>query len=107
MTRIFFWGLVVVAAAGGAAILAGGFAPPPVANGLFGLAGFVALILVLGILPLWIRRPVVFVLVFALLAGFGGGLAYFQFVIKPQHGQGLHRRRLRAQADLGRRRAGA
>ena len=89
MTRIFFWGLVVVAAAGGAAILAGGFAPPPVANGLFGLAGFVALILVLGILPLWIRRPVVFVLVFALLAGFGGGLYYFQFYIKPNMVKGF------------------
>ena len=39
--------------------------------------------LVLRVLPLRVRRPVVFVLVLVVLAGSGGGLYYFQFVIKP------------------------
>ena len=88
MTRIL-WGLVVLAAVGGAAIGLGGFAPPAAAGGLFALAGVVALVLVLGLLPLWIRRPVVFVLVFLLLAGLGGGLYYFQFNIKPNMVKGF------------------
>jgi membrane fusion protein, multidrug efflux system len=46
-------------------------------------AAILALLLVLRILPLGARRPVVFVAVLALLAALTGGLAYFQFVIKP------------------------
>ncbi|HEY1864838.1 MAG TPA: efflux RND transporter periplasmic adaptor subunit, partial [Roseiarcus sp.] len=54
---------------------------PPLA---FGAAGAIlALVLVLARLPLAARRPIVFVVVLALLAALTGGLAYFQFLIKP------------------------
>ena len=54
---------------------------PPLA---FGAAGIIlALLLVLVRLPLVARRPIVFVVTLALLAALTGGLAYFQFVIKP------------------------
>ena len=46
-------------------------------------AAIVALLLVLRNLPLGARRPVVFLVVLALLAAVTGGLAYFQFAIKP------------------------
>ena len=46
-------------------------------------AAIVALLLVLRNLPLGARRPVVFLVVLAFLAAVTGGLAYFQFVIKP------------------------
>ena len=46
-------------------------------------AVIVALLLVLRNLPLGARRPVVFLVVLALLAAVTGGLAYFQFAIKP------------------------
>ena len=42
------------------------------------------LLLVIAKLPLVARRPVVFLVVLALLAALTGGLAYFQFVIKPK-----------------------
>jgi membrane fusion protein, multidrug efflux system len=46
-------------------------------------AAICALLLALRNLPLGARRPVVFLVVLALLAALTGGLAYFQFVIKP------------------------
>ena len=46
-------------------------------------AAILALLLVLRNLPLGARRPVVFLVVLALLAAVTGGLAYFQFAIKP------------------------
>jgi membrane fusion protein, multidrug efflux system len=46
-------------------------------------AAILALFLVLRSLPLGARRPVVFVFALALLAAATGGLAYFQFAIKP------------------------
>jgi membrane fusion protein, multidrug efflux system len=54
---------------------------PPLALGA--AAAVFALLLVIRVLPLRARRPVVFVVAFALLAALTGGLAYFQFVIKP------------------------
>ena len=62
--------------------------PVPPALG-FVVAGFFALLLVLRLLPLRVRRPVVFLLVFVVLAGLGGGLYYFQFVIKPKMVKGF------------------
>ena len=54
---------------------------PPLA---FGAAAMIlALVLLLARLPLAARRPIVFVVVLALLAALTGGLAYFQFFIKP------------------------
>jgi RND family efflux transporter MFP subunit len=54
---------------------------PPIA---FGVGGAVfAALLAIRQLPLMIRRPVVFFVTLALLAALTGGLAYFQFVIKP------------------------
>ena len=46
-------------------------------------AAILALLLVLRNLPLGARRPIVFLVVLALLAAVTGGLAYFQFAIKP------------------------
>jgi membrane fusion protein, multidrug efflux system len=54
---------------------------PPLA---FGAAGIIlALLILLVRLPLAARRPIVFSLTLFLLAALTGGLAYFQFVIKP------------------------
>ncbi len=54
---------------------------PPLA---FGAAGAIlALMLLLARLPLAARRPIVFFLTLAFLAALTGGLAYFQFYIKP------------------------
>ena len=56
----------------------------PVPPLVFGAAAaIVALVLVLRNLPLGARRPVVFLVALALLAALTGGLAHFQFVIKP------------------------
>jgi RND family efflux transporter MFP subunit len=48
-----------------------------------GAAAILALFLVLRSLPLGARRPVVFLVTLGLLAAVTGGLAYFQFTIKP------------------------
>jgi membrane fusion protein, multidrug efflux system len=73
---------LLAAAAGALAVLA--ILPPAVpAAACFGVAGICALLLILRLLPLPIRRASVFVLVFAFLVSLGGGLYYFQFVIKP------------------------
>jgi membrane fusion protein (multidrug efflux system) len=81
--------LALVAAAGGAGSALGVFTPiiPPAAS--FALAGVFFLFLILRLLPLKIRRPAVFALVFLVLAGFGGGLYYFQFFIKPNMVKGF------------------
>jgi RND family efflux transporter MFP subunit len=60
---------------------------PPLALGL--AAGVLAALIVIGALPLRARRPVVFVIALALLAALTGGLAYFQFVIKPNMVKGF------------------
>ena len=51
-------------------------------------AAFAAL-LAIRALPLKVRRPVVFLVALALLAGLTAGLAYFQFVIKPKMVKGF------------------
>jgi membrane fusion protein (multidrug efflux system) len=81
--------LALLAGALGAGPLLGVFppvAPPPVA---LAVAGLCVLILILRLLPLWARRSVVFVLVFVVLAGAGGALYYFQYVIKPNMVKGF------------------
>jgi membrane fusion protein (multidrug efflux system) len=61
-----------------------GLIPAPAPPLAFGAgAAILALLLVIRILPLAIRRPVVFLVALAVLAAATGGLAYFQFVIKP------------------------
>src|SRR5271166_2240020 len=56
-------------------------AAPPLA---FGVAAAVfAALLGIRSLPLGVRRPIVFLVTLALLVALTGGLAYFQFVIKP------------------------
>jgi membrane fusion protein, multidrug efflux system len=73
---------LVLLALGAAAQLALIHAPvPPLV--FVAVAAILALFLVLGNLPLGARRPVVFVVTLALLAAVTGGLAYFQFAIKP------------------------
>jgi membrane fusion protein, multidrug efflux system len=86
MRRLINWLLFLLAlalAALGAAAEFGRFrvsAPPLV---FWAAAALFALIFVIRVLPLGARRPVVFVVALALLAAATGGLAYFQFVIKP------------------------
>jgi membrane fusion protein, multidrug efflux system len=86
MRRFINWLLsllaLALAALGGAAELALVHAPfPPLA---FATAAAVfAALLVIRSLPLRVRRPVVFLVALALLVALTGGLAYFQFVIKP------------------------
>ena len=60
--------------------------PPAV---FFVVAGVLAIWLILRLLPLLIRRPAIFLLVFALLAGMAGGLYYFQFTVKPSMVKGI------------------
>ncbi len=92
MRRVTNWLLVLLAMAAlaaGAAEQFGRFhAPvPPIA---FGVAAAVfALLLIVRALPTWIRRPVVFLVTFVLLAALTAGLAYFQFVIKPNMVKGF------------------
>ena len=73
---------VALAALGAAAQL--GFVHAPVPPLAFGAAAavFVALLVIRG-LPLKVRRPIVFLIALVLLVALTGGLAYFQFVIKP------------------------
>jgi RND family efflux transporter MFP subunit len=73
---------LTLAAVGAAAQLGLIHAPfPPVAFGA-AAAVFAALVAIRA-LPLGARRPVVFLVALVLLAALTGGLAYFQFVIKP------------------------
>ena len=88
MNRILLALVVLAAAVGGGAALDLFKLPfSPVA--LFVLAGVLALFLILRLLPLRVRRPVVFLLTLVILAGLGGGLYYFQFVIKPNMVKGF------------------
>ena len=79
---------LALAALGAAAQLGLVHAPfPPLA---FGAAAAVfAALLVIRALPLKARRPVVFLVALALLVALTGGLAYFQFVIKPMMVKGF------------------
>ena len=62
-------------------------AAPPLA---FGVAAAVfAALLGIRSLPLEVRRPIVFLVTLALLVALTGGLAYFQFVIKPNMVKGF------------------
>ena len=86
MRRFINWLLfllaLALAALGAAAQLALIHTPfPPLAFGA--AAAIFAALLIIRSLPLKVRRPVVFVVALALLAALTGGLAYFQFVIKP------------------------
>ena len=86
MKRFINWLLfllaLALAALGAAAQLALIHTPfPPLAFGA--AAAIFAALLIIRSLPLKVRRPVVFVVALALLAALTGGLAYFQFVIKP------------------------
>jgi membrane fusion protein, multidrug efflux system len=88
MNRILLALAILAAAIGGGAAL-GAYTLPFPANVLFVLAGVLALLLILRVAPLKIRRPAVFLLVFAILAGLGGGLYYFQFFVKPNMVKGF------------------
>jgi membrane fusion protein, multidrug efflux system len=86
MRRFINWLLFLLAlglAALGAAVELGRLrvSTPPFA--FWAAAALFALIFVVRVLPLGARRPVVFMAALAILAAATGGLAYFQFVIKP------------------------
>jgi RND family efflux transporter MFP subunit len=81
--------LAALAAAMGAAEIAGLIKTPAPPAALFAIAVVLAIFLVLRLLPLRVRRPVVFTLVLAVLVGLSGGLYYFQFFIKPQMVKGF------------------
>jgi membrane fusion protein, multidrug efflux system len=86
MRRFVNWLLFLLALALAAAGLAAqlGLVHVPFPPLAFGAAAAVfALLLVIRLLPLGAKRPVVFVVALALLVALTGGLAYFQFVIKP------------------------
>ncbi len=92
MRRVTNWLLLLLAlgalALGAGAQLALFRAPvPPLAFGA--AAAAFAAVLVIRVLPLTIRRPVVFVLALAILVALIGGLSYFQFVIKPKMVKGF------------------
>ena len=86
MRRFINWLLfllaVALAALGAATQFGLVHAPvPPLA--FAAAAAVFAALLVIRSLPLKVRRPVVFVVALAVLVALTGGLAYFQFVIKP------------------------
>jgi membrane fusion protein, multidrug efflux system len=86
MRRVTNWLLFLLAVTALAFGLAAkaGYAHAPVSPTALGAAAAVfAALLVIRALPLGVRRPVVFVVTFAALAALTAGLAYFQFVIKP------------------------
>ncbi len=87
MKRVIDWILLVLALASLAAGVAAkaGVLHTPVQPIAFGAAAAVfAFLLLIRALPLRARRVAIFLTVLVLLAGITGGLAYFQFVIKPQ-----------------------
>jgi RND family efflux transporter MFP subunit len=86
MRRPTNWLLLSLALAGAALGAAGQLASirtpvPPLA--FYVIAALCAGLLVIRTLPLKARRPVVFLVVLAVIAALTGGLAYFQFVFKP------------------------
>jgi membrane fusion protein, multidrug efflux system len=88
MNRILI-GLIVLAGAAGAYLRLSPASNLALATACFAAAGLLALLLVLRLLPLGVRRPVVFLLTLVVLAGFGGGLYYFQYFIKPNMVKGF------------------
>jgi RND family efflux transporter MFP subunit len=60
---------------------------PP--QGFFVAAGVLLLLVAVRVLPLAIRRPVVFLLTTVVMVGLAGGLYYMQFVFKPQFLKGV------------------
>jgi membrane fusion protein (multidrug efflux system) len=92
MRRATNWLLFLLAVAALAAGLAEslGILHAPVPPIAFGVAAAVfAALLGIRALPLGVRRPVVFAVTLALLVALTGGLAYFQFVIKPNMVKGF------------------
>ena len=86
MRRVTNWLLFLLALAALAVGLAakGGFVHVPVSPIAFGVAAAAfAALLAIRALPLGVRRPVVFVVTLAALVALTGGLAYFQFVVRP------------------------
>jgi len=86
MRRVTNWLLLLLAAAALALGLAAkaGLAHLPASPTVFGAAAAVFVgLLGIRMLPLKVRRPVVFVVTLAALAALTAGLGYFQFVIKP------------------------
>jgi membrane fusion protein, multidrug efflux system len=81
--------LTAVSGALGAASASGRLSLPLPATAFFVIAGLFALLLILRLTPLIVRRPLIFVLVLALLGGAAGGLYYFQFFIKPNMVKGF------------------
>jgi RND family efflux transporter MFP subunit len=92
MRRVTDWLLFLLAlaalATGAAARLGWIVAPAPPIAFVVAAAVFAAL-LVIRSLPLRVRRPVVFLVTLALLAALTAGLAYFQFVLKPNMVKGF------------------
>jgi RND family efflux transporter MFP subunit len=82
MNRILL-ALTVLAAAAGAGATLGVFKQPVPAAVFFVVAGVLALVLILRVLPLTARRVTVFALTFVVLAALSGGLYYFHFDVKP------------------------
>src|SRR5664279_4159662 len=87
--NIILIAVAAAAAAIGAASTFGTLHLPFPVSAAFVAAGLCALLLVLRLLPLMVRRPVIFLLAFLALGGLAGGLSYFQFVIKPNMVKGI------------------
>jgi membrane fusion protein, multidrug efflux system len=86
MRRLIYWLLILIVAAllalGAAAQLALVHLPVPPLP-LLAAGAILGILIIVARLPLGARRPIVFLLTFLLLAALTGGLAYFQYVIKP------------------------
>jgi membrane fusion protein, multidrug efflux system len=92
MRRVTNWLLFLLAFAALALGVAAkaGYAHAPVSPAALGAAAVLfAALLAIRSLPLNVRRPVVFVVTLAALAALTGGLAYFQFAIKPTMVKGI------------------
>ncbi len=92
MKRVINWLLALLALAAlavGALAQTGvvHLAAPPVAFGA--AAALFGATLAIRLLPLHVRRPVIFVVTLALLGAITAGLAYFQFVIRPNMVKGF------------------
>ena len=81
--------LALAAAGAGFAEQLGRFSAPVPAQGFFVVAAVLLLLFVVRLLPLAVRRPVVFLLTLIVLSGLAGGVYYMQFVFKPQFLKGV------------------
>jgi len=81
--------LALAAAGAGFAEQLGRLSTPVPAQGFFVAAAVFLLLLVLRLLPLAVRRPIVFLLTLVMLSGLAGGVYYIQFVFKPQFLKGV------------------